>query len=82
MKGLRHRELHACFSLTKGLRQRELHVSLSRKAFVRENYMFPSDEGPILAQILDFAFHIGRTPTFFYFNLHLNIHATHYTFKL
>ena len=36
------------------------------------------DEEPTL-ETLDFAFHIGSTPTSLYFNLHLNIaYAAHY----
>ena len=33
--------------------------------------LFRSDEGPAL-ELLDFAFHIGSTPTFLYFDLYLN----------
>ena len=33
--------------------------------------MFLSDEEPIL-ETLDFAIHIGSTPTFLYFDLYLN----------
>ena len=33
--------------------------------------MFLSDEGPSL-QTLDFAFYIGSTPTFLYFDLYFN----------
>ena len=44
--------------------------------FIRS--MFHSDEGPTL-QTLDFAFHIGSTPTFLYFYFYLNTaYAGHY----
>ena len=40
--------------------------------------MFLSDEGPTL-KTLDFAFYIGSTPTFLYFDLYLNTaYAAHY----
>ena len=41
---------------------------------------FLSDEGATL-ETLDFAFYIGSTPTFLYFDLYLNTtYAAHYTF--
>ena len=45
---------------------------------VYTNFMFLSDEGPML-ETLDFAFYIGSTPTFLYFDLYLNTaYAAHY----
>ena len=42
--------------------------------------MFHSDEGPPL-ETLDFAIHIGSTPTFLYFELYLNTaYAVHYVY--
>ena len=42
------------------------------------HFMFLSDEGPTF-KTLDFAFYIGSTPTFLYFDLYLNTaYATHY----
>ena len=35
------------------------------------HFMFPSDEGPTV-KTLDFAFYIGSTPTFLYFDLYFN----------
>ena len=37
---------------------------------VYTNFMFLSDEGPML-ETLDFAFYIGSTPTFLYFDFYL-----------
>ena len=37
--------------------------------------MFLSDEGPTL-ETLDFAFRIGSTPTFLYFELFFTVHQT------
>ena len=47
--------------------------SLWRSGFVREKWKHPvlSDEGPTL-ETLDFAFYIGSTPTFLYFDLYVN----------
>ena len=43
--------------------------------------LFLSDEGPML-ETLDFAFYIGSTPTFLYFDLYLNTaFATHYVYS-
>ena len=40
-----------------------------------------SNEGPTL-ETLDFAFYIGSTPTFLYFNLYLNTaYAAHYVYS-
>ena len=40
--------------------------------------LFLSDEGPTL-ETLDFAFYIGSTPTFLYFDLYFNTaYAAHY----
>ena len=42
--------------------------------------MFLSDEGPML-ETLAFAFYIGSTPTFLYFDLYLNTaYAAHYVY--
>ena len=42
--------------------------------------MFLSDEGPTF-KTLDFAFYIGSTPTFLYFDLYLNTaYAAHYVY--
>ena len=42
--------------------------------------MFRSDEGSTL-EALDFAFNIGSTPTFLYFDFYLNTaYEEHYTF--
>ena len=50
--------------------------SVGPSAFV----MCLSDEAPTL-ETLDFTFHIGRTPTFLYFDLYLNTaYAAHYVY--
>ena len=51
----------------RGWRQR---LTSEREAWLSRE-MFLSDEGPSL-QTLDFAFYIGSTPTFLYFDLYFN----------
>ena len=43
------------------------------------HFIFLSDEGPMAFKTLDFAFYIGSTATFLYFDLYFNTaHAAHY----